>query len=164
MDIELTGNQSGLISNWMPSERVQRLLNDHNSSSPSLGAERAIHYTEFYKKEASKYSSAHIRRARSIAYHLQKRTIRIYDNEIIVGSHTEHRIGAICHVELAGNIMLEDLSKFGTRPVNPLHVDPKFKRILSRKVFPYWLFRNLMTKSFSFLHGLKYIMEQLNAK
>ena len=163
MNTQLAENQRRAISNWMPSERVQRLLNDHNASTPSLGAERAIHYTEFDKKEASKYPSAPIRRAESLAYHLQKRTIHIYDDEIIVGSHTEHRIGAICHVELAGNVMLEDLSKFETRPTNPLHVDPKSKRILSRKVFPYWLTRSLIVKSFPIFTGLKYIVEQLNA-
>ncbi len=106
MNNGLTKNQNRAASTWMPSERVQRLLTDHNSSPSSLGAERAIHYTEFDKKEASKYPSAHIRRAKSLAYHLQNRTIHIYDDEIIVGSHTEHRIGAICLVELAVNVML----------------------------------------------------------
>jgi len=163
MNVELPANQNRVASTWMPSKRVQRLLSDHNSSPSSLGAERAIHYTEFDKKEASKYPSAHIRRAKSLAYHLQKRTIHIYDDEIIVGNHTEHRIGAICHIELAGNVMLEDIFKFETRRTNPLYVDPTSKRILTRKVMPYWLTRNLLTKSFPTLTGLKYMVEQLNA-
>ncbi len=163
MDINLTESRTRVTSKWMPSERVLRLLSEHIASPPSLGAERAIHYTEFDKKEASKYPSAHIRRAKSLAYHLQKRTIHIYDDEIIVGSHTEHRIGAICHVELAGNVMLEDILKFETRRTNPLHIDPAAKRILIRKVMPYWLTRNLLTKSFPTLTGLKYMVEQLNA-
>ena len=163
MRTKLIENQPTGISNWVPSEKIQHLLKDHNSSTPSLGAERAIHYTEFYKKEASKYPSAHIRRAECLAYHLQNRTINIYDDEIIIGSHTEHRIGAICHVELAGNFMLEDILKFENRPVNPLYVGSKNKRILVTKVFPYWLVRNLTAKSFPFLNGVKYITEQLNA-
>ncbi|MCP5099398.1 MAG: formate acetyltransferase [Chloroflexi bacterium] len=163
MNPDLTENQNRAASTWTPSEKVQRLLADHNSSPPSLGAERAIHYTEFDKKEASKYSSAHIRRAKSLAYHLQKRTIHIHDDEIIVGSHTEHRIGAICHVEFAGNVMLEDIFKFETRRTNPLHVDPASKRILTRKVIPYWLTRNLLSTAFPTLTGLKYMVEQLNA-
>ncbi len=154
---------SGKSSQWSPSKRVLQLLEDHNSSTPSLGAERAIHYSEFYKKEASKYSSVVIRRAKSLAYHLRNRTIKIYNNEIIVGTHTEHRIGAICHVEFAGNFMLEDLKKFETRQTNPLYVDPKAKKTLTWKVFPYWLFQNVAAKSFSLVHGIKYILEQLNA-
>lgn len=162
MVVELIKKQDECRPEWMPSERVRRLLDDHLSSAPALGAERAIHYTEFAKKEASRYSSIPIRRAKCLAYHLQNRAIRINDGEIIIGSHTEHRIGAICHVEMAGNIMLEDLAVFESRAVNPLYVDPKHRKILSRKVFPYWLFRNLAVKSFSFWDGAKYLLSQLS--
>jgi len=161
MPVKNNDNEPAL--SWIPSERVRYLWSEHHSSKPSLGAERAIHYTEFDKKEATEYSSPHIRRAQSLAYHLKRRTIQIYAREFIVGSHTEHRIGAICHVELAGNIMLEELAKFETRPVNPLYVDPNLKRVLTRTVFPYWLSRNLIMKSFPFLPGLKYLTEQLKA-
>jgi pyruvate formate-lyase/glycerol dehydratase family glycyl radical enzyme len=150
-------------SPWTPSDRTLTLLRDHHSSVPSIGVERAIHYTEFYKYEADKYTSVSMRRAKALAYHLEKRSIQIHDGEMIVGSHTEHRIGAICHVELAGNFMLEDLFKFQTRKTNPLHLDAKSRRTLMFKVFPYWLFRNLVAKSFSFLDGLKYIAQQLSA-
>ena len=79
---------------------------------PAVGAERAIHYTDFYKNEAQRYSTAQQRNAHSLAHHLRHRTIRIYDNECIVGTHTEHRIGAICQIEKAGVLMLEDLFRF----------------------------------------------------
>ena len=107
---------------WRPSPRVQRLYEDHSKSTPAVGAERAIHYTEFYKRDAQNDRSASLRNAHCLADHLNRRSIRIHPGELIVGSHTEHRIGAICHIERAGVAMLEDVLRFEKRPVNPLHI------------------------------------------
>lgn len=147
---------------WVPSERVQRLAAEHNRAVPGVGAERAIHYTEFYKNEAQRYSSAPEVNAHSLAYHLKHRTIRIYDNELIVGTHTEHRIGAICHIEKAGVTMLEDLFRFEKRAVNPLAIDPKARWTLLRSVIPYWLNRNITMQSFPWLRSLRFVKEQLS--
>ncbi len=121
---------------WRPSPRVERLLNAHQSTRPSLGAQRAIHYTEFYKTSASRFPNAAIRKAMALSDHLKRRDIAIYPDELIVGTHTEHRIGAICHVEYAGFAMLEDLFRFEKRSVNPLHVDPQARQQLLWKVIP----------------------------
>ncbi|MCP5070747.1 MAG: hypothetical protein GY946_29640, partial [bacterium] len=101
--------------------------------------------------------------AESLAHHLDHRSIRIYDDELIVGTLTEHRIGAICHIEKAGAAMLEDLLSFETREVNPLAVPPGVKWKLLRKVVPYWLNRNLAMRAFSFREKVKYAGDQLNA-
>ena len=108
-------------NNWRPSPAVTALRADHDASTPGLGAERAIHYTEFYK--SSRNPSAAIQKAEALAYHLARRSIQIFDGEMIVGHHTEHRIGAICYAELAGVVMLEDILRFETRPTNPLYID-----------------------------------------
>lgn len=113
---------------------------------------RARHsLTDFYKSEAKRHSSAQQLNAHSLAHHLRRRTIRIYDHELIVGTHTEHRIGAICHIEKAGVAMLEDLFRFEKRAVNPLAIDPKARWTLLRSVIPYWLNRNITMQSFPLL-------------
>lgn len=143
--------------------RLKQLQDDHLSTKASLGAERAIHYTEFFKKNAKKYDSKYMKMAQALYYHLNNRSIRIYPGEIIIGTHTEHRIGAICQPELAGTVMLEDLFSFEKRSTNPLHIDKKSKSILLKKVIPYWLSKNVLAKSFSTAKGLKYSMDQLKA-
>ncbi len=148
---------------WRPSARIQRLQADHAASRPGVGAERAIHYTEFYKAEAARYASAHLVNAHCLAYHLQHRSIRIHDDELIVGSHTEHRIGAICQIEKAGAAMLEDLFRFGTRSVNPLYVDPGARWTLLRTVLPYWLGRSVPMRAFPLREKLEYARSQLDA-
>jgi ribosome biogenesis protein Tsr3 len=58
---------------WVPSDRVQQLAAEHNRAVPAVGAERAIHYTDFYKNEAQRYSTAAELNAHSLAYHLRHR-------------------------------------------------------------------------------------------
>ncbi len=146
---------------WTPSAAVMKLRADHEASTPALGAERAIHYTDFYK--TSDEPSAPLRKAHALADHLTRRSIQICDGEMIVGHHTEHRIGAICQVEYAGFAMLEDIFRFETRETNPLAVDPKAKRKLAFSVLPYWLSRNLAVKAFPLIKRLQYFRDQSRA-
>jgi len=145
---------------WSPHPRIQRLAAAHAHAVPAVGVERAIHYTEFHKSQARCHATAQQLAAHSLADHLERRTVRIFDDELIVGTHTEHRIGAICHIEKAGVAMLEDLFRFETRPVNPLAIDSRVRWTLLRSVIPYWLNRNLLRRSFPLLRGLR-VAQQL---
>jgi len=145
---------------WSPHPRIQRLAAAHAHAVPAVGVERAIHYTEFHKSQATCHATAQQLAAHSLADHLERRTIRIFDDELIVGTHTEHRIGAICHIEKAGVAMLEDLFRFETRPVNPLAIDSRVRWTLLRSVIPYWLNRNLLRRSFPLLQGVR-VAQQL---
>mgnify|MGYP000350114143 CR=1 FL=1 len=147
---------------WQPSNEILVLHNNHLAAVPAVGAERAIHFTEFYKE--NKFHSASLFKAQALAYHLKQRSINIYPGERLVGTHTEHRIGAICYIELAGSQMLEDLFKFEKRAVNPLHVNPGARRTLALKVIPYWLSRNLIMKAFPIHKSVPYLLDQLNVK
>jgi formate C-acetyltransferase len=150
-------------SGWRPSSRIQKLYADHSRCTPAIGAERALHYTDYYKKLAPADASALRQSAESLAHHLDQRSIRIFEDELIVGTHTEHRVGAICHIEKAGAAMLEDILSFETRDVNPLAISAGVKWTLLRKVIPYWLNRNLAMRAFSLREKVKYAGEQLNA-
>ncbi|MCP5057045.1 MAG: hypothetical protein GY937_10020 [bacterium] len=154
---------SGKQDPWRPSAGIQQLYVDHSKSRPAVGAERAIHYTEFYKRDAEDYASTALRNAHCLAYHLKHRSIQIHPGELIVGSHTEHRIGAICHIEKAGVAMLEDVLRFEKRPVNPLHIRAADKWKLVRTVIPYWLRRSLPMRAFSLREQLGYARDQLGA-
>lgn len=146
-----------------PTERIQKLLNAHNKAIAGVGLERAIHYTDFFRKQAKRYQSKPMQMAMALKYHLQNRSVQIYENELVVGSHTEHRIGAICHIELAGFVMLEDIFRFAKRKVNPLYVDKSLLKKVIFRVFPYWMNRYLAMKAFSFWQKIKYILSQLKA-
>ncbi|MEN8235412.1 MAG: pyruvate formate lyase family protein [Actinomycetota bacterium] len=148
---------------WQPSPEVQALYADHMESPAALGAERAVHYTEYWKSKAAKGHPPCIQNAEAMAYHLDRRSIQIHPGELIIGSHTEHRIGAVCHIEKAGTVMLEDLFRFEKRPVNPIRLEPGTKRALLRSPIPYWLNRNVAMRSFPLIERLKYAGDQLRA-
>lgn len=156
-----TGQGDVITANtaWSPSDRIRQLLDDHNQATPSIGIERAIHYTEFHRQQAKKYHSPHLLNAHCLAYHLRNKSIDIYAHELIVGSHTEHRIGAICQVERSGVAMLEDLLCFEKREVNPLYFDKKQRWKVISSVIPYWLNRNLAALAFQGKGKLRHLKE-----
>lgn len=151
-----------LVGRWEPSPEIQALHAEHQACRPALGAERAIHYTQFWKRHSGNLPVC-LLNARALADHLSRRTIRIHPGELIVGSHTEHRVGAICHIEKAGWAMLEDLRQFETRAINPIRVDPEAKRTLLWSVMPYWLNKNLTMRAFPWREKAKYVKDQLGA-
>ncbi|MEN8114970.1 MAG: pyruvate formate lyase family protein, partial [Actinomycetota bacterium] len=155
--------RSRCMPGWQPSPEIQALYADHRESPAALGAERAIHYTEYWKSKAAKNAPPCIQNAEAMAYHLDRRSIQIHPGELIVGSHTEHRIGAVCHIEKAGTVMLEDLFRFETRPVNPIRLAPGTKRALLRSPIPYWLNRNIAMRAFPLRERLRYAADQLKA-
>ena len=63
-----SSEQSASSPCWVPSERIQQLAAEHSRAVPGVGAERAIHYTDFYKNEAQRYSTAPELNAHSLAY------------------------------------------------------------------------------------------------
>ncbi len=148
---------------WQPSPEIDRLYADHLASTPAVGAERAIHYTEYWKRESHRGAPSCLLNAGALADHLERRTIRIHPGELIVGTHTEHRIGAICHIEKAGVAMLEDLLRFERREVNPLRVDRRARGKLLRSAIPYWLNRNLAMRALPLRKRVKLAREQLGA-
>ena len=66
-------------SGWQPSPRIQKLHADHSRSVPAIGIERALHYTDYYKKLAPTGASALRQSAESLAHHLDCRSIRIFE-------------------------------------------------------------------------------------
>lgn len=147
---------------WQPSKKIKDLLAFYQTKQVTLGAQRAIHYTEFFKKHANQYQSKSLKMANALAYHLKNRSIEIHPNEILVGHHTENVLGAICQPELAGGYMLEDLFRFEKRKTNPIQVNEGNKWPLLKTMI-YWFTRNLSFRAFGFKDRLSYLTDQLNA-
>jgi formate C-acetyltransferase len=85
--------------------------------------------------------------ARALAHVLEHQGLRIYDDELIVGNLTAHRIGAAIHPDFGGLLLLPELPTLATRAVNPLHTTPEQIRTLERDVFPFWFSRSVMARA-----------------
>ncbi len=85
--------------------------------------------------------------ARALAFILERKTLRIYDDELIVGNLTAHRIAAAIHPDFGGMLLLPELRSLARRPVNPLLVSDDQIRELESVVFPFWFTRSVMGRT-----------------
>ena len=92
------------------------------------------------------------------------KAVKIYPEELIVGSTTSKRLAGPIYPELHGIPVLEDIFKFNDRDVNPLEISKEEKTRLIKEVVPFWLTKFLAYKSFSGVELVKFMQDQLNPK
>lgn len=143
-------------------ERVRRVL---LSQGVQLCTERALLVTEFFRKHDNPDEPVVIRKAKALRHLLQNKSVKIFDDELIVGNVGSHRKSVIIQPELAGAVMSEELLWMGRRKTNPYTVPLKDKATLLLKVLPYWLTRNMVSKAFRWYNPklLRYVVDQLDA-
>jgi len=96
-------------------------------------------------------SRAHVPRvvwmAHGLHHVLAHAELRIYEDELIVGNCTRHRIGAALHPDYGGILLLPELRGLPTRAVNPIQATPAQLDRLENDILPYWFSRSVMTQA-----------------
>ena len=105
-----------------------------------------------------------IQKAEALAYILDRKTVRIYEDELIVGTTTSKRVAGPIFPELHGLPVMEDLFSFSDRNVNPLKIHKHEKAKLLTEVVPFWLTRFLGYKALNGMELVKFVSDQLNPK
>ena len=118
-----------------PTDRVLRLKQAVYDATPVLEVERMVLMTKAYQ-ETENLSSV-MRRAKAMEKLLNNMHITIRDDELIVGSVTEHPRSSEIHVELSLEWLLDELDTISTRPADPYYVCEESKKII-RSLAPYW--------------------------
>lgn len=116
-------------------ERVNRLRNE-TRQKPELCIERAILFTESYKETEGQPEI--IRRAKSLEKLLRKMTIRIEDDELLVGDATSKRVAGPMLPEVQWEWYWNELDTISSREMNefkPLSADEKAR---TREALSYW--------------------------
>jgi formate C-acetyltransferase len=85
--------------------------------------------------------------SRALEYILRKMPLTIYDDELIVGNSSAHRVGAPIHPDLGGLMMLPEIDGLAGRPINPIQTDPQQVRELHENIFPFWFNRSVMARA-----------------
>lgn len=146
------------------SPRLDRLKEKVLNYPPSICAERAILVTEFFKKKENRKRPMVIQKAMALAYILDRKTVRIYEDELIVGTTTSKRVAGPIFPELHGLPVMEDLFNFSDRNVNPLKIHKHEKTKLLTEVVPFWLTRFLGYKAMNGMDLIRFVTDQLNPK
>jgi len=132
-------------------ERVARLRTRCIEASPWVSGERAKLLTEFYaSREAAAASSPPVQRALSLAYLLERQTIWIGDDELIVGERGPAPKATPTYPELCCH-SLEDLRILNDRERTPFRVDDGLRSLYGETILPYWTGRSMRDRIFTML-------------
>lgn len=130
MQLEQTNLQNDM-------DRIERMKNKVISQPHEICIERAILITESYKK--TKGENPIIRYAKAINYLLTNMTIKIWDDEFIVGNRCTKFVGTPLYPEVRVDTIEQDLDLYSTRDVQKFLMSEEDKRILKDEIIPYWI-------------------------
>jgi len=126
-------------------ERIKRLREQSLKTHPSLSAERAILMTEFYQSAAADQVSIPEARALAFQYLMERKTIWIGKDELIVGERGPSPKAAPTYPEICIHTP-EDLDIINSREKISFRVDEKTKNIYADTIIPFWQGRSIRDK------------------
>jgi len=98
--------------------------------------ERAKLVTESYKK--TRGESPNIRFAKAMEHLLTNMTIKIWDNEFIVGNRTSKLVGTPLYPEVRIDTIEQDYNTYDSRLVQRLLLSNEDKKYIEEELIPYW--------------------------
>ncbi|CAI0917614.1 formate C-acetyltransferase/glycerol dehydratase family glycyl radical enzyme [Serratia quinivorans] len=102
---------------------------------PPVCTERAQHYTEAYQQHLDK--PLPVRRALALANHLTKRTLRIDNDELIIGNQASELRAAPIFPEYTVSWIEDEIDQLADRPGAGFSISEENKAILHR-ICPWW--------------------------
>ncbi len=119
-----------------PTERVEKIKAKFLATTPEICAERAKLITESYKETEGKPMS--IRRAKALEKILLGMSIRIEDDELIVGNQCSMPRSAPVYPEFSCEWLEGELDRLAKRSADVFLISEDVKKTLREDVFPYW--------------------------
>jgi formate C-acetyltransferase len=125
--------------------RVERLRKNIVNSKPELCSQRAVIITESYRRTEGE--PIIMRRAKALKDLLERMSIFIGDDELIVGHQAEKYRSAPFFPEMDVAWLVAEFDTLETRAVDPFIVSAETRKALE-DVFPYWQDRTLRSEVF----------------
>ena len=146
------------------SERFGKIKQTLLSTPNHLCTERAHLITEYFKSFDDASEPMLIRKAKAFRYLLQNKSVRIFENELIVGNVGKQRKSVIIQPELSSIFSSQELFWIDKRKTTPFQISWPDRLKYFFRVIPYWLTRNMIVRAFfpDIKHLLRYTVDQLN--
>ncbi|MFO7741655.1 MAG: glycyl radical protein [Anaerolineae bacterium] len=128
------------------SERVARLQERSRATTPTLSTERAELLTEFCKRDAPPVSPP-VQRALTFQFLMERKSIYIGDDELIVGEKGPQPKAAPTYPELCCHT-LEDLNVLDSREKIAFAVSEEARKVYEQTVIPFWGGRSMRDRIF----------------
>jgi formate C-acetyltransferase len=118
--------------------RMSRLLEKLTQARREVCVQRARYLTEYMKGPQVWFEPPAVRRARAVAHILGNMDVSIYPDELIVGSLTSKRVGAIIYPEFVGLLIWPELRALRERTTDTIQISDAEIEELDTEIFPYW--------------------------
>ena len=118
------------------SQRTEAMKQHVISTPHEICLERALLITESYKQ--TKGEDPILRFAKAIEHLLTNMTIKIWDDEIIVGNRCTKYSGAPLFPEIRIDTLELDCESYNKRLFQHLYISEDETRILKEQIIPYW--------------------------
>ncbi len=126
-------------------ERILRMKDKMVMQPHEICIERAKFFTESYKKTKGEPSA--IRFAKAMDYLLSNMTIKIWEDEFIIGNRCTKFVGTPLYPEVRVDTIKLDLELYSTRDVQRFLLSEGDKEILKNEIIPYWKSEETTVKS-----------------
>lgn len=128
-------------------QRVQRLREESLTAVPYISIERAQLVTEVYREHSGKVSVP-VLRALIFAHLMEKKSIHIGEEELIVGERGEWPQATPTYPELCCH-SLEDLELINSRDKISFQVSARVREIQAQEIIPFWQGRSMRDHIFN---------------
>ncbi|KKN10100.1 hypothetical protein LCGC14_1040010 [marine sediment metagenome] len=117
-------------------ERIRKMKDKVVKTPPEICIERAKLFTESYKK--TKGENPIIRFAKAMDYYLTNMSIKIWDEEYIIGNRCIKLVGTPMYPEARIDTIEQDIDTYDTRPIQKLFLTEKERQIIKDEIIPFW--------------------------
>lgn len=128
-------------TNSLLPQRLQILKDAYLSAKPSITINRALAYTEVFKKHPD--LPRNVLRAKGFRRACETAPLLIQDRELIVGHPCGKPRAGSFSPDTAWQWVADELETIGTRPQDPYFISEEDKRVMREELFPFWQGKSL---------------------
>lgn len=117
-------------------ERISALRERVVNTTPTMDIENALILTESFKKTEA--LSKEMRKAIAFKEICQKKTVTIWDHELIVGCSGKVTRGGVLCADVCWSVLDKELETISNRPYDPFFISEEDKQAFKDVIKPYW--------------------------
>lgn len=117
-------------------DRIEYMKNRVVHTTPEMDLENAKILTDSFKETGGEPLC--IRKAKAFRRQCQEKTVKIWDQELIVGCSGSKMRGGILCADTCWSILDEELDTIGTRKYDPFYLRPEDRELFLKEIKPYW--------------------------
>jgi len=140
--MKLQGETMNSNGNYM--DRIQRLRDRVVNATPTMDIENALILTESFRQTEA--LPREMRKAKAFRDVCAKKTITIWDHELIVGCSGKMARGGVLCADVCWSVLDKELDTISTRPYDPFYISEADKKQFRQVIKPYWLGRSNFEK------------------